>query len=410
MLPKLAWKNLWRRKRRTIITMSSVAFGVWFAATFVGICNHTYGNLIQRSVRLGFGHVSIEPRGYNISPSLDKRLADPAGLKKALEHEPEVAAAITRITGPAIFSTASGSAPGMVLGIDPAQESTELNAYLEGLREGKILESTTGRGAMIGTVMAERLKLKLGSKIVYTAVDAGGEMISESARIEGIFKTGIDDVDGAAVLLPIDALRSSLKYAPGEATMISVYLRDHRASDKIAALLRAKIGTEIPAEVQTWRETQPGVASYIALDGSMADVFLLLIVLVIAAGVLNTMVMSVMERKRELGVMLAIGISPFRLFKLIICEASLLAVVGFAAGVALFIPWMFYMQKVGIDFTRIVGKDMQVSGVLYDPVIRIALRPEDATLILAGLFLLVLATAAYPAHRAASLPPIESMR
>lgn len=408
MLAKLAWKNLWRRKRRTLITMSSVAFGVWFSATFVGICNHTYTELIDGSVRLGFGHVSIEPTGYNISPSLDKSLLEIDALTAQTVQLPGVAAAIARISGPAVFSTASGSAPGMVLGIDPTQESSAFNSYLSSMREGKVFEATTGRGAVIGTVMADRLKLKLGSKLVYTVVDKNGEMVSESARIEGLFKTGVDEVDGSAVLLPIDALRKSLKYAAGEATLVSVYLEDHRDSAELAAALQKSSGNTV--EIHTWKETQPGVASYIALDGSMSEVFLLLIIMVIAAGVLNTMVMSVMERKRELGVMLAIGTSPGHLFKLIVCEASILAFVGCVAGAVLFIPWMFYMQAVGIDLTSVVGSDMQVSGVLYDPIIHIALRPEDASIILSGLFALVLLTAAYPAHRAASLPPMESMR
>jgi ABC-type lipoprotein release transport system permease subunit len=407
LLPKLAWKNLWRRKRRTLITMSSVAFGVWFTATFVGICNHTYTELIDGSVRMGFGHVSIEPVGYNISPSLDKRLPNAESLAETTRALSGVTAAIARISGPAVISTASGSVPGMLLGIDPAKESASMNAYLASIREGKVFESAAGRGAVLGSVLAQRLRLKLGSKIVYTAIDVNGEMISETARVEGIFKTGVDDVDGAAVLLPIDALRKSLKYGPGEVTMISVYLDDHRRSEKVAGLLRENTTN---AEVHTWKDTQPGVASYIALDGSMSDVFLALIVLVIAAGVLNTMVMSVLERKRELGVMLAIGTSPSVLFRLIVCEASILAVIGFIAGAIIFVPWMFYMQQVGIDLTSVVGSDMQVSGVLYDPIIHIALRPEDASVIMLSLFTLVLATAAYPAYRAARLPPIESMR
>ena len=163
VLSTLAWKNLWRRKRRTLITMSSVAFGVWFSATFVGICNHAYGSLIEGSVRMGFGHVTIEPRGYDVAPSLDKKLANALPLLREARAKKGVAAAIPRIAGPAIFSTAAGGAPGMILGIDPAQESVEWNAYLGAVREGRSFASSTGRGALIGTAMAERLHLKVGS-------------------------------------------------------------------------------------------------------------------------------------------------------------------------------------------------------------------------------------------------------
>jgi len=387
--------------------MSSVAFGVWFSATFVGICNHAYGSLIEGSVRMGFGHVTIEPRGFNVAPSLDKKLANAHSLLAEVRAKKGVAAALPRIFGPAMFSTAAGGAPGMIFGIDPGEESQKWNAYLGAVREGRSFTSSSGRGALVGSAMAERLHLKLGSKLIYTAVDAHGEMISETARVEGIFKTGVDDTDASTVLLPIDSLRKILKYSPDEFTMISIYLEDQRASAHVARTLSLiAAGTE----TLTWRETQAGVANYIELDGGMANVFLFLIALVIGAGVLNTMLMSVLERKRELGVMLAVGTSPAHLFRLIVCEASLLSLLGFVAGTALFVPWMIYMQRVGIDLTRTIGSDMQVSGALYDPILRIALQPHDAVFIVLGLSILVVATAAYPAHRASQLPPLESMR
>src|SRR5262249_27521181 len=138
------------------------------------------------------------------------------------------------------------------------------------------------------------------------------------------------------------------------------------------------------AEINTWRETQPGVASYIALAARRTSIFLLLIVVVIGAGVLNTMLVSVMERKRELGVMLAMGVSPAHLRRLIVGEAAMIGLVGTVVGVAIFIPWMIFMQRVGIDLTFIIGSDMVISGVLYDPVLRIALRAQDAVLIFSG--------------------------
>jgi ABC-type lipoprotein release transport system permease subunit len=408
MLPKLAWKNLWRRKRRTLITMSSIAFGVWFAGTFLGVRNHSHTSLIEGSVRLGLGHVAVEASGHHVAPGFEKKLFDASSIVAAARETSGVSAAIPRIIGPAMFATAAGSSPGVVLGVDPAQESGALNVYVGAIDRGRLFDARDGRGAVIGDVMAERLNIELGNKLIYTVVGADGEMISETARVEGIFHTGVADADGATVLLPIDTLRGTLKYREDEVTVVSIYLDDHEDAPAIAAALRAhKWGG---AELFTWRETQPGVAGYIALARHRTDVFLSLIVLVIATGVLNTMLMSVIERKRELGVMLAVGASPRRLFGLIVCEATFLSLLGFAVGIVLFIPWMIYMRDVGIDLTRIIGADMEISGVLYDPVLRIALRSRDAIAVFAALFMLALATALYPARRAARLPPIESMK
>ena len=208
---RLAWRNLWRRKRRTIITAASIGFGVMLSVTFTGTGDYGYTKMINTGAAMGMGHITVEPKGYNQTPSLDKRLRNSDHIRKKILDIPGVSDAIVRITGQAMFASASKSVGGMFMGIDPAQESGRNNLLLGSIIEGRLFEGTYGRGVVVGSRMARKLNLRLGKKIVYTTTDVNGQIVSEIARVTGIFRTGVDEVDGAFILLPINSVRNTLR-------------------------------------------------------------------------------------------------------------------------------------------------------------------------------------------------------
>jgi len=405
----LAWRNLWRRKRRTYITAFSIGFGVMLAVTFTGTGDYAYTNMINAGADMGMGHVTVQPAGYNQTPSLDKRIKHSDQVQSTIQQLPGINKTLTRIMGQAIFASARKSIGGAFIAIDPNNEDAENNLFIRSIVEGELFKSTSDRGVVIGNKLAEKLGLRIGKKLVYTTTDANGEIVSEIARVAAIFKTGVSEIDGGMVLLPIDSVRQTLNYAKDEATLVAVTLKDHREIDNYRQTILNKVGNTTN-EVLDWKKTQPELASLIAMDRSSNYVSQILVGLLIAAGILNTLLMSVMERKKEFGVMMAIGMAPFTLFKLVITESFWLAIVGLLLGMLITTPWYLYLYHYGIDFSGAMGDDYSAGGVLIDPVMHIWLYTESIIAILSGVFLLTLLSGIYPAWRATRTPPVESLK
>jgi len=405
----MAWRNLWRRKRRTLITAGSVGFGFLLAYTFTAMGDYIYTNMIDTSAKMGFGHVTLEPPGYNNSPALDKRLADAAAVRERALKVKNVEDAIVRITGQAMFASASKNIGGIFIAIDPAEESPEWNIFIGSMVEGKLFETPGDDGIVVGNKMAEKLNLQLGKKVIYTTTDVSGEIVSQMARVKGIFSTGVDEVDGYMVLLPIDSVRAILGYSGKEATMVSIFINDQRRSGKVRDALR-QVAIDGKAEALTWSETQPDMAGYVTIDKGFNYLFQFLVGLMIAAGILNTMLMSVLERTREFGIMMAVGMSPGKLFRLVIIESFYIGLVGLVIGIVVTIPVHYYFATVGIDIGGYIEGGADISGVLLDPLLKMRFYKESAGVILFIVFALTVAAGLYPAYRAGRVPPVESLK
>jgi len=409
MIPRLAWRNVWRSKRRSLITLSSVALGLWLTVTSIGIADFTYAQMINDSARLGFGHVTVQPEGYQSTPTLQRRLPNATAIFESVRGEPGVERAVVRIIGQAMLQSARKSVGGAFLGVDPQLEAAEINVMLDNIVEGEMFEDANGRDAVLGRLMVEKLKLDLGKKFVVTAVDRDGEIVSELFRVGAIFRTGVVEIDGSTVLLPIDRMRKALRYEGGAATMVSVYIPDYRD----AASTRRRVEALIDApdrEVVTWRGTQSEMASLSDLDRGMNNLLMGFIGLLIAAGVLNTSLMSVLERRSEFGKMMALGMRPRNLGAMVMLESTLIGVLGLAVGLILCAPWVWYLYTVGIDFSAALPDDYSAAGVLVEPVMRIILYPDRVMAIVFGLFALTLTASAYPAWLAGRVTPVEAIK
>ena len=408
-LGKIAWRNLWRRKRRTLITGISIGFGVMLAVTFTGTGDYGYTNMINTSAIMGLGHVTIEPHGYNQTPSLDKRLRKTGQIRERVLAMPGVNDAIVRITGQAMFASASKTIGGVFMGIDPAQESPEQNLLIRSLVQGEVFSGKDSRGVVVGSKIAEKLNLRIGKKLVYTTTDVNGEIVSEIARVTGIFTTGVNEVDGGMVLLPINSVRTTLHYDAQDATLLAVIINDQRYAERMRDKISLAEG-DPQIEVLSWQQTQTEMAGLITMDRSGNYISQFLIGLLIAAGILNTLLMSVLERTREFGVMMAVGMSPRTLFMLVVVESLWLAIIGIVIGIIITAPWYAYLYYVGLDFSGAIGEDYSAGGILVDPLIRIRLYKESIIAILTGVFSLTLLAGLYPAWRAGRIPPVESLK
>ena len=198
---------------------------------------------------------------------------------------------------------------------------------------GRCSPARTRKASCSATRLAANLGVTLGKKVVYTMTDKRGQIVEGLARVSGIVRTGAPSVDGGLCLLPIDTLRRVLGYAANEATEVAVFIRDQRRSDEVAARLGARLDGD--AVALPWYETQAGLAGFIAMKVGGANFMKILIAVLIAAGIFNTLFVSITERMREFGIMLAIGYSPRDIYEMVMLESLWLGLVGLTIGTAI---------------------------------------------------------------------------
>lgn len=408
-LASMAWRNLWRHRRRTLITLFSIAFGVGLAVIATAMQDRNWTDMINLAARLGGGHVTLENPAYPDQPTLAHTVPDAAQLAAVAKAEPDVTRVATRIVGMALLST-PGKAEGVgFLAYDPKTEDASTLSILQALAAGRLFHSADEGGILLGERLARNLGLRLGHKVVYTLTDRDGEIVSGLARVRGILRTGSPAVDGALALLPLDTVRRTLGYAPGEAVQVAVFLGDQRDSGPLAAALQRKLGGRVAA--LPWYETQPEVAGFISMKVGGLIVMEIFIALLVVAGIFNTLFISVTERFREFGILLAIGFSPTDLFKLVMLESLWLALGGLA-GAALITAWpYYYLSHVGIDMSAMWGQGtLEVSGIAVSSVLKAGIYPINGVRIAVAAVVATLAAGVYPAWRAGRVDPVETIK
>jgi ABC-type lipoprotein release transport system permease subunit len=404
----MAWRNLWRHRRRTLLTLSSIGFGTMLAVLFTGIGDSNWRDMIDLAARLGAGHVTLQHPGYLDAPSLS-RTVRMGSLRDQVLRDPDVERVVPRIAGQLMLSTAGQSYGAGFIAIDPAAEDESTLSLIAALAQGSMFESSASKGIILGQRLADNLDVSLGGKVVLTLTDRTGEIVRDVSRVSGIVRTGSPTVDGTLCLLAIDRMRQVLGYEPDEATQVALFLRDQRAASRTAARLQPIGGDAVAA--LTWRETQPDLAAFIAMKIAGAQVMEAIIAILVAAGIFNTLFVSVMERMREFGIMIAIGFSPSRLFGLVMFESLWLGLVGLATSAVLVAGPYYYLATTGIDISaQLELSGSEVAGIALSPIMHAAIYPENLAVIVTAALIATLLAGLYPAWQAGRVVPVETIR
>lgn len=414
-LPTMAWRNIWRNRRRTMITLVSIAFGTLLAVLMTGIGDSSYSDMIDHAARLGGGHVIVQESTYADLPSLKKTVRADPQLIEDLRAEPKVRAAVPRVVGGVMLATSRNNVGAMVLGVDPSAEDDTTLGLVDSITEGQMFASPDDEGIILGKTLAENLDVELGKKVVFTVTDKSGEIASGLARVSGIIETGATEVDAGICLLPINPFRELLGYEGDEVTQIAVFLDDHRGSEDLAKQLGASFGDRFGAGATAipWFVAQPDLAGFVSMKVNGTIVMELIVTVLIAAGIFNTLFVSVMERMRELGILAAIGFSSRQLFSLILWESLWLGLCGIVAGVLMSAWPYYYLTTTGLDVASMMGDGQgqaQVSGVSMAPVLYVELYPPHALFIALAIVGATMAAGLYPAYKAGRVSPVDAIR
>ncbi len=405
MLFKIALRNLWRNKRRSVITGAAIALGLGMLMFSSGGTDGMTNMMIENATSMAAGHVVVQGKGYQEDPEPAIVVPDSPAVAARLAEELPDAIVLQRVFLDGLLTSPSGAMGVSVSAIDPATEP-RVNDVPDKIVEGEFLGDDP-QSILLGKTLAESLDVTLGDKVVLMCQGAE-EIESRLFRVHGILSYGIDEIDGFYAMIPLVAAQEMLGVGQ-DVTQISVHLDSARDTADATALAAAAVGGDA-VEVLSWQEALPAVAEYVASEQGEIYVMYFIIFFMVGLGIVNTVLMSVLERMREFGVMLSLGATPRRLAALVMLESSLLGLFAAAAGVLLGLAFNYPMMTNGIDMSALYGGSIEVSGFALDLVIFSDLDPVKVVGYVIGVWLITVAAAVYPAFKAATLEPVVCLQ
>lgn len=416
VIVQLAMRNLRRHLRRTILTALVMVLGGGLLIFAFSLGDGTHENWIDSGVRTSTGHVTVQQPEFQTSRKIEHRL--PADIRKRAETvltsgelTDQVVAVSSRLSLSALASSAAGARPAQILAVDPVAESA-FSTLDEQVVEGRYLEPDDRLAAYIGVGLAESLELNLGARMVVQAQDADGEISGQLLRVVGIFRNGVPEVDQGIVHIPLGIAGEWL--GSGEdVTNVGVVLADSAAAPAVTASVERALSEPIgrgEARVIGWREANPALAAAVAIDDFGNYVIFGILFLIIAFGIVNTVLMSVLHRHREFGVLQALGLTPGQTGAVVLIEGLTLTAMSGFIGVTLggLLTWYFFGD--GLDFSVLIGEEMTFSGVVIDPVMVPQFRPARLAQTLAFILFIGAVASVYPALRAMKIDVAEAMK
>jgi len=398
---QLAWRNLWRNHRRTVIMLSAITLGVWAMIAMTAMIRGMVDGMILDSIETLPGHVQIRHPGYSDDPSIEKTVAEPAGaLLQALEM-PEVVAWTTRVRAVAVVTSERDSRGVFLLGVIPDGER-ELSFIADDIVEGRFLESPDDPGIVLGRKLVDRLETKLGRRVVLMSQDPDNELADRGFRIVGIFKSKLSAYEDGFVFAGQETVQKMLRI-PGRVTEIAVLGDNYRDVGGLTGLL----GNAVPAdaEVLPWFELDKYLGSMLPMMDGFVLVWIVVVFLALSFGLVNTLVMAVFERVREIGLMLALGMKPAMIMSQIIIESLLLLAIGLLIGDALAWLTMQWLAD-GLDLSIVAdGLDRFGMSTTLVP----ALQARDVVMANVTVLILGFLASLSPAWRASRYNPIEAI-
>ena len=405
---KLGWRNLWRYKRRTIIELVSIGGSVFLAVWWNNLAVGMYDKLVDDGVRMGSGHIGIYHRDY-LELRKTEQVIEATGLVTELERDPDVAGVFPRLNVPGLVRSSHESRAAGMMGMDFERE-TGSNPLLESKRlvSGALPSQDMKREAVIGEILACELGLEVGNKFVFMVQGADGEIVSALLRVSGILRTNIREIDAGMIMMDRRRLGEIIGYKDS-AHEIAVMLKSHRLIKNSMPRIKAIAGHYPDAEAYPWDDAMPALASSIHMDHAGLQITVIILFVIVGIGTVNTLLMSVMERTREFGMIRAIGVSKAGIRKMVVSEAFVLACAGVGSGMVLGIIAGFYFQAHGIDFSGIID-EQGMGGTLYEPIMYSGWDIPGMIVIGAGMVFIALLASFYPAHHVLKINPSDAMR
>ena len=403
----LAWKNLGRNMIRTFITVLAVGGSLFFAIILINETTGSYRKMIDQGVRSGSGHIGIYRKGF-----LEDRLMGQSFLIGDLLEEIQKIAGVKEILPHLQFSSLAQSAyasrEALLMGVLPAREA-QINPYVQKLSAGRFLRDEDNTQAVIGSELARELKVDVGNSFIMKVQGKDGVVHSERFHVVGIIKSGIKNVDNYLVMAHLSQVQKITQFV-GEAHELSVLLQSASLVESAYSAINPLISKRPNLEAVSWEKAMPKISNAIRLSYTYFRLIIFFLVVIVGVGIINTFLMSVLERSREFGILMSIGTPPGFLIWLVITEAFLNGIMGVMVGLILGSAGTYFLIVHGLDLSIVLKDGREYGGVFFDSLIRADWNIPSMIFLSIFFILICIGASLYPAWKAGRVNPIEVLR
>ena len=361
----MAWRNIWRNKRRSLITISSILFAVFFSIVMRGFQLGSYQKMVDNVVQAYTGYIQVFDRNYQVDKIIENTFLISDDLVSEMEKSENVTLALPRLESFALASSGNQTKGVLLVGTDPAKDD-QLTHLSKKLVKGNYL-SMGDSAAMVSERLAKFLKLDVGDTLVLISQGYHGAGAAGKYSVKGILRFPSPDLDNKLVYLPLGMAQQFFS-AENRVTSVSINLKESKNLAGTAALLQNKLGDQY--DVRTWDKILVELVQQIESDNASGKIMLALLYLIVGFGVFGTVQMMTNERRREFGVVVAVGMQKYKLGLILALEIFIMGILATLGGIALSIPvvYMGYIHPI-----RLTG-DMAQSLINYgmEPVMPMA--------------------------------------
>jgi ABC-type lipoprotein release transport system permease subunit len=366
---KLAWRNLWRNRKRTFITVASIFFGVFFVVMMSSLQKGSFENMIENMVRFYSGYIQIQETGFKENKSLNNAMVFNEDLDKLLQNTPGITSYTQRIESFALASTGEKSYGAMVFGIYPDSEN-KISGLSKRVIEGQYL-TTGSESIMIGKGMAANLEIGVNDTLVLLGQGYHGATAAGKYCVSALLDFPINDMNNSFVYLDMETCRE-LYDLKDKSTSVVIMVKSPYVVDKVVEFLKPDVADNLV--VLSWKEIQEEMENLIEGKLASGKIVKAVLFMVIGFGIWGTIIMLMAERKRELGIMIAVGVRKIRLVWIVAFESFFIGLLGVISGAVVSFPLVYYLFKNPIYVTGEVAKTYEEMG--FEPVIKFGLQPD----------------------------------
>ena len=397
---KIAYRNIGRNRRRSLLSALAVALGLALLLFMAAFIEGEMSGALESSIRLESGHLQVRAATYDedkVSLTWEDLIENPEQLVEQVGTLKQVKVATPRLRANGILAIRDESAGVLVMGIDPNSEANK--PLVEGMVAGEFLSPDDREGLLIGQPLADNLGVHAGDKVNLLVSTSDGGVDEQIFSVRGIFSTRTPSYDKATVFLPLSKAQTFTR-TENHASLIFVLLKDREQAEAVSASLQNS-----RYEVPTWRKLNELLIQTEQMANGFMVLFNLIVLAITATVITNTLVMSVFERTREIGILAAIGLKGRQIMVMFLAEAGLLALGGIALGLILGGLLVAYFTKYGF----FIG-DVGLTGMIFGDTIYPYLTLNDTVSLTITTLIITLLAALYPAGLAARLEPVEALR
>ena len=399
----MAWRNLWRNKRRTLITVASIFFGVLLSTIMSSMQDGTYGNMIDMSVKLSSGYLQIQHLEYQDNKSINNIFAPNDTLLKSISEIKEITCTSQRLESFALLSSGPNTRGGAVIGFEPAKDK-ETSNLSNWISDGEFLNSND-QGVLITYNIAKHLNIGVNDTIILISQGYHGVTAAGLFPVKGVLKFSTPQMNSIGVFMDIN-LAQQFYSAPGMISSLMIMVNDYTSVAPVERKLKHIANGEY--NVLNWKQLNPEIVQFIESDKSSGIVMKAILYIVIGFGIFGTIIMMVAERKRELGVMVAVGMQKTKLSLILLYETILIGIVGVISGFIVSIPVI--LALVGNPIA--LPKDLADAYLQYgfEPYMFFGMAPSVFVNQVITIFIITLIISLYPVFKIKNLKVTKSLR